>query len=52
MKLKASNVKRSTKLTTRLIKRKRGKSQISNFRNEKGELYNRNTKDHKKYPGS
>ena len=39
------------KLLVRLINKKREKNQINKFRNEKGEVYNRqcrNTKDYKK----
>ena len=44
-------INKPDKLLARLIKKKREKNQINKFRNEKGEVYNRqcrNTKDYKK----
>ena len=44
-------INKTEKPSARLIKKKREKNQINKFRNEKGEVYNRqcrNTKDYKK----
>ena len=47
----SEKINKIDKPLARLIKKKREKNQINKFRNEKGEVYNRqcrNTKDYKK----